>query len=321
MSQVNTSSVSDEASADGPPIASRRRFSSRISILIRRIHLYSGLFLVPWVVLYGVTGAMFNHLGLFPRVDIRPVPPEVVAATAMADFPAPDELAEQVVEQLKTRSPGSDIQLLPNHGAQFTGDVMFEIKNGDGQHVVHLNPVNGSAWLGFQPANDEELPAMLKDVRNITLSPDPHQQAREAAGKILQSADISSDGLPAPLGWAKLNFLASVDGQPTRITYVLKDGHIDANQHTGQDGLPLRQFFLRMHTSHGQPPHWNGRMFWSLAVDAMAIAMVCWALTGLFMWWQLKRTRLIGAVVILLSLLTAAAMTFSLHDFYATTRL
>jgi hypothetical protein len=62
-------------------------------------------------------------------------------------------------------------------------------------------------------------------------------------------------------------------------------------------------------------------MIWSLAVDTMAIAMVCWGLTGLFMWWQLKRTRLIGGVIIACSLLTAAALYFSLHDFYAMTKL
>jgi molybdopterin-guanine dinucleotide biosynthesis protein A len=43
------------------------KLSSRIRLRIRRIHLYSGLFLLPWVIMYGMTGAMFNHLGLFPQ--------------------------------------------------------------------------------------------------------------------------------------------------------------------------------------------------------------------------------------------------------------
>jgi hypothetical protein len=85
--------------------------------------------------------------------------------------------------------------------------------------------------------------------------------------------------------------------------------------------MPLRHFFLRMHTSHGQSPTWNGRSFWSLAVDTMAIAMVFWGISGIIMWWQIKRTRWIGAVIIGLSLLTAGAMAIGLHDFYAATRL
>lgn len=82
-----------------------------------------------------------------------------------------------------------------------------------------------------------------------------------------------------------------------------------------------RQFFLRLHTSHGQPPHWNGRMYWSLILDAMAIAMVTWGISGLVMWWQIKRTRLIGSVVILASLITASGLYVAMMDFYATTKL
>ena len=42
------------------------RVAPRIIKFLRRIHLYAGLFLLPWVFLYGVTGAMFNHQELFP---------------------------------------------------------------------------------------------------------------------------------------------------------------------------------------------------------------------------------------------------------------
>jgi hypothetical protein len=53
----------------------------------------------------------------------------------------------------------------------------------------------------------------------------------------------------------------------------------------------------------------------------MSIAMVCWGLSGVFMWWQIKRTRILGVVVIGISLLTATAMWFGLQSFYAATRL
>ena len=53
----------------------------------------------------------------------------------------------------------------------------------------------------------------------------------------------------------------------------------------------------------------------------MAIAMVTWGVTGLVMWWQLKRTRLIGAAVIAASLATAIWLYFGMFAFYATTQL
>ena len=123
------------------------------------------------------------------------------------------------------------------------------------------------------------------------------------------------------MGWCKLNLLVTVDGQPARVTYVLRDGHVDVTRFTGEPGMSLRGFFLRLHTSHGRPPHWNGRMFWSMFVDAMAIAMVIWGLTGLVMWWQIKRTRIIGAAVIAVSMMCAAGMYMGMIHFYATTKL
>jgi hypothetical protein len=45
-----------------------KKLSSRMNIWIRRIHLFSGLFMLPWVLLYGVTALLFNH----PNVLVGP---------------------------------------------------------------------------------------------------------------------------------------------------------------------------------------------------------------------------------------------------------
>ncbi|MCA9060971.1 MAG: PepSY domain-containing protein [Planctomycetaceae bacterium] len=284
------------------------------------MHLYSGLFLVPWVILYGITGAMFNHIGLFPRQEIRTVPEPMVSATPLARFPTAEQLTDQVVTAIQQAAPDHEISRLTEFEPQFTGDLMFETKDGEGQHILHIDPVSHQAWLGTVPPNLENPEVLLKEIRTLQLPDDPHPAAQAAAQTVLRESGISADNVQ-PLGWTKLNFIASIDGSPARITYVLKDGHVDMNRFTGEDGMPLRQFLLRMHTSHGQPPTWNGRMYWSVIVDSMAIAMVTWALSGIFMWWQLKRTRLIGAVVIVMSILTATGLWVSLQSFYATTRL
>ncbi len=300
---------------------SRRSLFSQINILVRRIHLYTGLFLLPWVILYGVTGAMFNHLGLFPRLAIQPVEQSVVANTEIASFPSAEDLAQQVVDALQSSTNSTGIVLSENHGAEFTNDLMFEMKHEGLQHVVYIDPISKSSWVGIMPKNDEEPETLLTEIKEVKLDQNPQQVAQKAAEQILEQTGIQASGELKPFGWTKLNFLAEVDGAPARVTYVLKDGHVDINRFTGHSGQPLRQFLLRMHTSHGQPPHWNGRMFWSLAVDTMAIAMVGWGLSGVFMWWQIKRTRIIGAIVIAMSVLTAVAMWIGLQTFYATTRL
>lgn len=290
-------------------------------IVIRRIHLYAGLFLLPWVLLYGITGAMFNHQELFPNGNFESFDASLLADSPMTDFPTPDVLAQEVVKELQTVSPKVTIELPDDHGAEFTGDVMFDVKEQGTQHIVKIDPISHASQLVTRPENPYQPKAVPDVANNIKLTPNPHDAAQQSASLLMKKSGVKTQQSLKPLGWTKLNFLANIDGKPARITYVLKDGHIDATLYDGHHGMGLRQLFLRLHTTHGQSPHWNGRIFWTFAVDAMAIAMVVWGFSGILMWWQIKRTRIIGSLVIGASVLTAIAMYASVTGFYATTRL
>lgn len=297
------------------------KLATRLNLIIRRMHLYSGLFLVPWVLMYGITGAMFNHLGLFPRTRIESVDRATASALGMSQFPDAESLAAQVVESIQKEAGTAKVELQQDHRAEFTNEISFEVKNDGLQHVVYINPVTYDSWVGTTPKNEQDPEILLPAIRQVRLTPDPQETAHQVATNLLQQAGLLNGRDPQPFGWTKLNFLATVNGESARITYVLKDGHVDINRYNGSDGMPLRYFFLRMHTSHGQSPSWNGRSLWSLAVDAMAIAMVFWGISGIIMWWQIRQTRRIGAVIIGLSLVTATVMVMGLSDFYALTRL
>ncbi len=47
-------------SANTSPVGSKR-----LTILLRRIHMYLGLFLMPWVIVYGLSAIVMNHLPFF----------------------------------------------------------------------------------------------------------------------------------------------------------------------------------------------------------------------------------------------------------------
>lgn len=318
----NTLSQSDSSEAGNPterPKA-RRRITSRIIFILRRIHLYAGLFLLPWVFLYGITGAMYNHQGLFPEAEIYNVDSTELTDGALKSFPTAHALAKQVVEALQAAAPDANISLAEDNGAEFNNPIILEV-NADGKsHAVHINPVDRSAKVVALP-EPERLEPAIGNVKHASLSRNPYEVARAAVPEIMTAVGINGSQSPRPRGWCKLNFLADVDGEKARVTYVLRDGHVDVTRHEGKDGMTPRQFFMRLHTTHGQPPHWNGRMVWSLFLDTMAIAMVTWGTTGIIMWWQLKKTRLFGGIVIASSLLTASWLFFNMVHFYATTKL
>lgn len=309
-------------SSASPPASRRpRKLRSRILMLLRRVHLYIGLFLLPWVFLYGITGAMFNHHDLFPETTIQHIPAEQLAQSPLADFPSAAELAQQVVQAMRQAAPESTIEWDPSHPPQFSNPLMLQFQQDGLKHAVHFDPVDKSAALLSFPPDREAPERLLNEVDEVRIDPDPQQLAVQSVPAVLQHTGVDTSPATEPLGWTKLNFLATVDGQPARVTYVLRDGHLDVIRYTAQDGFTPRRFFLRLHSGHGRSPHWNARMLWSLFIDTMALAMVTWGVTGVLMWWQIKRTRIVGGVVILLSISTATAMYFSMMHFYATNQL
>jgi len=321
MSNPESPAHTNEATVSDSEL--RTRLKPRLLKLVRRVHLYAGLFLLPWVFLYGITGAMFNHVGLLPTGEIHNVPTAAIAAGHLRDFPAPEELARQVVTALHHAKPAVDIKLSASPRAAFNNELGLETRIDGTKHIVRIDPADRSAWIMVPPTNHEQAAQsrLLDDVRNVRIDPNPYHIAQHAVPEITKAAGLGTPSPTKPVGWCKLNFLADIDGKPARVTYVLRDGHVDITHYTGEDGMLARQFFLRLHTSHGRSPDWSGRNIWSLFVDGMAFAMVMWGITGLLMWWQLKSIRLIGAIVLLFSVITAVAVYFGMVDFYATTKL
>ena len=75
-----------------------------------------------------------------------------------------------------------------------------------------------------------------------------------------------------------------------------------------------KRLMERMHLTHTYTPTHDARWFWAFVVDAMFVSMVFWAISGLLMWWQVKRTRLWGVGVLALSVLTSVVITYGIHD-------
>lgn len=186
------------------------------------------------------------------------------------------------MDAIKAKSPNTDIQLLDAHGAAFNNDIILQTYTDGTMHVVHINPIDHSSRVITTEKNSElvEQVELLPSVKNIRLSPNPYDQAKSAVPAIMSAAGLGNPSLARPQGWCKLNFLAEVNGEHARITYVLRDGHIDVTRYTGEDGMNQRSAFLRLHIFHGRSPGWSARNTWSIFIDIMAIAMVSWAVTA-----------------------------------------
>lgn len=183
-----------------------------MSLLLRRIHLYLALFLVPWILMYTASTFVMNHRSLFHGPPPAPPPKfeverELVYPGEMPEGATPQQIALQLLATLDM----------------------------DGAHAV-VRP--------FSPG---------KVVVNRQHPVAPRRITYTAAGKkvVVEKMVFSGAG-----------------------------------------------FLERMHRRRGFQHDYALEDLWAVSVDFTIVALLLLSLTGLWMWWELRVTRPLGALAI-----------------------
>src|SRR3954449_7863246 len=93
--------------ADDGRTKSRARVRYNAALrLVRLAHLYAGLFMTPWVFLYGITAFLFNHPDAFPDQQVVSFGPAEAEGTPLKEVPRPDALARRVIGALNASETG-----------------------------------------------------------------------------------------------------------------------------------------------------------------------------------------------------------------------
>lgn len=82
--------------------------------------------------------------------------------------------------------------------------------------------------------------------------------------------------------------------RPRRITYTPADNRLVV------EVSPFRptQFLERAHRRRGFQQAYQADDIWAFSVDAVIVAMLFWVVSGVWLWWELKSTRVIGSVAL-----------------------
>jgi hypothetical protein len=115
--------------------------------------------------------------------------------------------------------------------------------------------------------------------------------ARAVAARIL--ADLGMEGahtVSGPDASGGITVVRSAALAPRRIRYLPAEGKLIIEKQVFR--APV--FLERMHRRRGyEQPHVRDDV-WALSVDGVIAAMVFWALSGLWMWWEMRATRAWG---------------------------
>lgn len=165
-------------------------------------------------------------------------------------------------------------------------------------------------------STDGERTVPFAIASGLTLQTSPVDVIRQGLPAVLERAGLSGATIAAVRA-TPLSFTVEGGGKQWLATYNPEDGSVtgrDVAQPAEVAPLSFRRFLLRMHTAHGYPAEEvNFRWVWAIMVDATALVMVFWGISGLVMWWQIKRTRLLGSVCLLVSTVAATWIGIGMH--------
>jgi len=279
---------------------------NRMMRVVRRVHLYSGLFLFPWVLMYGVTALLFNHPFVLPDIQIESVPP-AVTGSPLFGLPSAAETAASVVEELKRTRPEAfgDLAIAagskpyypypPSANAR-TGDrsLEFSVDLSDGAGVLRTKPIPPSEGPFSPPVSVSVSSPLVERVTTGTKA--------LLAEKGYEVETVNFRGPP------DLYFEVETAGRVITVKYNAVNSTL-----MSVNPLSWRQYFLRLHTAHHYPKEIGARWFCAIAFDVMFAAMVFWGISGLFMWWQIKSIRWVGLATVILGAVMALGMGIAMH--------
>jgi hypothetical protein len=140
-------------------------------------------------------------------------------------------------------------------------------------------------------------PPPFEKVEERALSADVTALNSKQAAEVLL-AELGMEGahnVPPQQPEGKVVFVRQLVSAPVRVTYDRASRSAVIERQQANAGTVLE----RLHRRRG----WQFPQFkddaWAFSVDAFVVAMLFWVLSGLWLWWELKVTRSLGALAIL----------------------
>jgi hypothetical protein len=299
------------------PGATRRPLFRDAMQWVRRIHLYSGLFMFPWVMLYGITALLFNHPAAFPDRPGRVLQRADFAGTALQDLANPKAEAEKIVAALNAKFGDGETsqppyRLIDPDKARYTRDKISARARGDGQeHTVLYDLPSGTAFVTteIQSANQRAPFA----TRGLKTTGSLAERVKTGLPKALTNQGLAAEEAGIAVG-TEVVFYVDSQGGPWKATYNIQTGAVSGTSVIGSGDLTWRGFLTQLHLSHGYATQGGARRLWAIGVDAMFVSMVFWGLSGLCMWWQIKAVRRTGAAILVAGLASSLVLAALMHQ-------
>jgi hypothetical protein len=264
------------------------------SRVIRRAHLFVGLFLAPWVLIFGLSALVIHNHGALSgwprRIDV----PAPAIASAVTQLPAPEAIARQVVTALNA-AHGSFT--LAADAPRFDGPLNLNLNWGAdaGKAVVFPDPLGGRINRYKPAAPVRRFPTLIPPALDRpTLT-----RLRDDLAGAFQKADPTITKL-GPLGVPQVRFAVTEGGREFTAVCDLATGSLTLTPTERAIG----DFLQKLHMTHKYISGPWYRFAWLIFANLVGLALCFWVVTGVVMWWRSGTSR--GAGLAALAVTSAA---------------
>jgi len=277
-----------------------KKGTNRWMKVVRRIHLYTGLILLPWVVFFGFSGVLFNHSEWFSPVEkVSKISAREVGRIHPFELPDPDAIADEVISSLNQGKTGSTFERISRSDATLDGALVYQAPTKEGNAQVKISLNHGSAEVVFNPGTPKLTPPPFQG-KKIAVPSFAADFVSPLADAVLEKSELNPTGtlVLSERGGPEVRFQihSSGDGKTWNAVYNLVSGTINARDIEETPVVDANAILGRLHKAHHYPDRMGARWLWSLFGDATGFTMVFWGLSGVIMWWQMKPTRALGVM-------------------------
>ena len=303
---------------------------------IRRGHLYLGLFLFPWAVLYGVTAFLFNHPSVASDQPVLHFNEDDLKGTPLEQSPSVDEIADEVIARL------NEVQQPAEPYSRLDGSARY---SGRDNFIAMVQASGRTFSIMYEPQAQS---GMIRETTSASAAPAPfavgQPETRRGRGGMMGPMRPQAGGIELPNSLTSrlkatvpsllernglpsgevtitqspdIKFHMLADKKAWTVTYNPLTTAVTGGEGTDRSDLSWRSFLTRLHLTRGYPGEVNAKWLWAVGVDAMAVVMCFWGCSGLLMWWQIKSTRKWGFAVLALSTVVASALGFAMHGIWS----
>lgn len=273
--------------------------------------MYTGLLMFPWVLLFGISGMLFNHPNVGEKTEGARLGPQALEELTGFLPWDPESAANALVEELNAVGGNGSYTLDPSYAPGFHGIVLFRADAPEARNLLILDVEQGVGLLSTRYARPkaEPPPFALQDLQLNGFSID---RIEDQVDGLLEAQGVATEGPlkahPAIGPTLRLRVL-DAQGEAWNVTYNVRRGLVGGRRTAEPSNIGLNQLLGMLHMTHHYTMSLSAPWFWALFEDLLGLTMALWALTGLAMWWQMKPTRTLGLLAVLAALVIAYLIT------------